>query len=1612
MIASIESLKENLIEQVKKIAHAQLPLEQAGVTEKFIDHYYRNVLYDDMAGKDTQDLYGAAFSLLDFAKHRQANEIKIRLYNPSTAKDGWYSSHTVIEIINDNMPFLVDSITAELNRHNLTVHHISHPVLHCNRDENGVAQDFVLSRPTHPSNSSESFMHFEVDERTDKKDLQTIEAALHVILKDVRACVEDWPAMRQKINNMTENLAHKSLTGHKAKEIKEVTAFLNWLQADHFIFLGYREITYLGQGKKARLQIDSATGLGVLREENRQVFDGLRNLGTFPMAVQSAVKQPDIIRILKSNHRATVHRNVHLDTISVKKFNQAGSPVGEYLFVGLLTSSAYNQLPSEIPLLRQKVASVMENCDYDRADHNGKALQHVLDNYPRDELFQISTTMLKQIAHGIVNLQDRQRIAVFLRPDPFQRFISAFVYVPKDIFSTTLRQKLGQILAENLQGVIVANYTQMTEEVLARVHFFVKTTPGMVPEFDLRKIEAQMRESARSWRDHLRQNLIETLGEEKGLAAFRRFGDAFTAAYQEQFDMITASFDIACVTQALSRDNFTLNLYRPRHYQPHELRLKIYHPRQAVILSDILPMLENMGLKVMEEVPFEVKPVGYDFAVFIHDFYLVTADGQAVDLAESRTVFHDCFRSIYQGMVENDGFNGLVLRSGLMWRDVVLLRAYAKFLRQLGLTFSQNYMEATLIRHANLAKQLRDLFYIRFDPTYGQARSTDEKKLITNIQTQLDAIENLDEDRILRRFVNVIQHTLRTNFFQPDAIGQPKTSLAFKFSSDKLHDVPKPTPLREIFVYAPEFEAVHLRFGFVARGGLRWSDRREDFRTEILALVKAQQVKNAVIVPVGSKGGFVLKKTDDFENRQAHLQAGIACYQKFIAAMLDITDNLQGANVASPKNVVCYDGHDPYLVVAADKGTATFSDFANQIAVDHGFWLGDGFASGGSSGYDHKKMGITARGAWESVKRHFREIGRDIQAEAFSVIGVGDMSGDVFGNGMLLSAHTHLLGAFNHQHIFIDPSPDAKKSFKERQRLFTQPRSSWDDYNTALISKGGGIFHRKAKSIPLSPEMKILLGRKEDQLPPNAVIQALLKAKVDLLWFGGIGTYIKHSLESHMDAQDRANDAVRIDGKDLNCQIIGEGANLAVTQRGRIEFAEKGGRLNTDAIDNSAGVGCSDHEVNIKILLGGIVAKGKMTNDQRNQLLDEMTDEVATLVLVDNYQQTQSLSMSQAQATRDLSKHQQVMRAMERAGILDRNLEFLPNDDEIADRLKANKGLTRPELSVLLAYAKNILPDQILSSNLPDDPALKGILLAYFPKILQTRFLDYIQQHRLHREIIVTSLVNDMINRAGLTFMYDMQQRTGVTADTVARAYLIVCNVFNLETLWQQIEALDTIADADIQTAMVQETANTLNRMAEWFIQTEKHPLDITGNISRYKKGIEILSKDLENILGELALFDLQARTKRFHQKGVSAELASACGRLKVLSSVCDVVRLADIVALPVRDVAMTYSQLGTRFRFDWLRNSANRMSANSHWDRLALGTIVDDMWQLQYGLTLKILQHGRQDETMMAIWEEAHQERVERVDLILGELSAMPHLDLAMLAVINRELREMVNIA
>jgi glutamate dehydrogenase len=1594
MASTIEAKKAALLRKAAALA-GELPDPAEETTAKrVIDEFYEHVPPADVAERSPRNLYGAALSLWRFAERRRPGRAKIRVHNPDPIADGWSSPHTIVEIVNDDMPFLVDSVTGAINASNRVVHLIIHPILTVARSPDGRLCDILDPREAEPR---ESWMQIEITPESDRADLARLTQALSDVLTDVRAAVEDWQAMREVLREVTTELSAQPPPPVPRAELAEVQDFLRWLDDDNFTFLGYREYVFDGAAKPER------EALGILRDEAHPVFGGLRDLSSLPADVQDFVRRRELLVVTKSNRRATVHRTAHMDAIGVRRFDANGEVVSIRVFLGLFTSLAYSRDPRSIPLLRLKVRRVVERAGLSPTSHDGKALLHILDTFPRDELFQTDEDQLFSTVTGILNLQERQRIAVFIRRDPLERFVSCLVYVPRERYDSELRGRFAVILEDAFAGRLSTFYTHVDESALARIHFVIQTTRGAVPAVDAAALETRLAEAGRSWMDRLQEAMAAAFGDEDARIRLRRL-QSFPVTYQVRTDAAQAVADLRRIERVLTGSALEVSLHpSPDGAFP---GLRLYRAKEPVALSDVLPILESLGLRVVAEEPFRIDCVD-GTPLWIHEFQLSGIALLTSVSAAIRARFEEALAAVWTGHFENDGFNRLVLAAGLSARQVTVLRLYAKVLRQAGTAFSQAYMEDALSGHPEIARRLVQLFEARFDPV-RPGSSLAAMAEIQAIDHALDRVSSLDEDRILRTYLTLMLRTVRTNYFQTLPSGEAKPYLAVKLASREIDLLPLPRPLFEIYVYSPRVEGVHMRAGKVARGGIRWSDRKEDFRTEILALMKAQTVKNVVIVPVGSKGGFVVKQPPDSRDKLG--SEAIECYKTLIRGLLDLTNNIVAEpagqhRVVPPPQVARHDGDDPYLVVAADKGTATFSDFANAISEEYGFWLGDAFASGGSTGYDHKAMGITARGAWELVKRHFRELGRNIEASDVTVVGVGDMSGDVFGNGMLMSRHLRLLGAFDHRHVFVDPDPKAERSFAERSRLFRLPRSSWADYDRALISPGGGVFERGAKAIPISPEMRAAFDIDADHLTPAELIRKLLTARVDLLWFGGIGTYVKAADESHAEVGDHANDGLRINGDEIRAKVVGEGANLAVTQRGRVAFALAGGRINTDAIDNSAGVDTSDHEVNIKILLDRAIASGALAAEEREPLLAAMADDVASLVLRDNYLQGEALSVAEARGVASLDRQVRMIRDLERSDRLDRALEFLPDDETLAARSAQGKGLVRPELAVLLAYAKMTLYEELLASDLPDIPELAEELRGYFPAEVRDRLGPQIVGHPLHREITATIVTNDLVNRARITFVHDMGARTGRSAPEIARAYTIVREVFELRRLWSEIEALDNKVAAQVQIEMLLEIAELIERAAAWLLYRKR--LDLGGEIARFAPSTQSLAASLFELLPPRDRSLVAERSLRLTEAGVPEALAARIGGMMFLAAAPDIADLAERSGQPLDRVARVYYGVGAQFAFDEMRASARRLPADTAWQKQAVEATIDDLFALQADLAERILTSDcAAQPDPLAAWSAAHAATLGPAEPLIRELRAATTPDLAMLVVAGRQLR------
>jgi glutamate dehydrogenase len=1618
---TLDDSKDDLIAKAADLASGRK--RAAGPPGTSVDQllraYYRHVAPEDVVERAEVDLYGAAMSQYKLAASRPQGTANIRVFTPSVAENGWSAEgHTVVEVVTDDMPFLVDSVTMELNEQSRSVHIVIHPQLLVRRDVTGQLQEILLADQERSTRDlphdvfRESWMHIEIDRETEPEELDLVEQSLAKVLRDVREAVEDWRKMHGQAEQIVQEL-RENAPPLPAEEVEEGTALLEWLADDHFTFLGYREYHLETHGDDDVLRAVPGTGLGILRADQ----DMSPSFGKLPPLVKAKAREQTLLVLAKANSKATVHRPVYLDYVGVKTFDESGAVVGERRFLGLFSSSAYTESLTRIPVIRKKAQQVIDQAGFDPLSHTGKALMDVLETYPRDELFQTPVEELAPIAEAVLQTRERRQVRLFIRRDVYGRFLSCLVYLPRDRYTTAVRERIAAILKHQLGGESVEYTARVSESLLARLHFVIRPQRGeLVGDYDHADVERRLAEAARSWRDDFQAAVLAEFGEESGAALGRSYAQAFPEAYKEDYPPRTGAADLGRLEAVDGEEGIALSLYERMDALPGEARLKVYRIGPPLSLSQVLPVLSTMGVEVVDERPYDLE--GLPRQSYIYDFGL--RYGTALPHG-ARELFQDTVKAVWAGLNESDRFNALVLAAGLTWRQTVVLRAYAKYMRQGGTPFAQDSIEDALRGNVDITRLLVRLFEARFDPgrsgelaADGESRVATLEEIEARIISALEDVASLDHDRILRSYLGAVKATLRTNYYQQADGGGPKNYLALKLEPSAIPDLPEPRPKFEIFVYSPCVEGVHLRFGAVARGGLRWSDRRDDFRTEILGLVKAQMVKNAVIVPVGAKGGFYCKQLPDPGDRDAWMREGVGCYTTFISGLLDVTDNLVDGKTVPPPRVVRHDADDSYLVVAADKGTATFSDIANGVSADYGFWLGDAFASGGSAGYDHKAMGITARGAWVSVQRHFREMGVDCQNEDFTAVGIGDMSGDVFGNGMLLSEHTRLVAAFDHRDIFLDPDPDPAVSFAERRRLFELPRSSWKDYDTSLVSEGGGVFRRDLKSIKITPQVRRALGiqGKAGSMTPAELMRAILLADVDLLWNGGIGTYVKGSAETHADAGDKANDPIRVDGADLRVRCVGEGGNLGLTQAGRVEYARKGGRITTDFIDNSAGVDTSDHEVNIKILLDRVVADGDLTTKQRNDLLASMTDEVGELVLRDNYEQNLALANAVANAPALLHVHEDWIRRLEREGLLKRQLEFLPSRKEVAERIDRGEGLSAPELAVLLAYTKIVLADEVLHSDLPDDPFLRGDLFSYFPTKMRQSYRPHMEQHPLRREIVVTQAVNALVNGAGMTYFHRLSGETGASPSEIIRANFIAREIYGSQALLEEIASYDNKIDGGVQTRMRIEVRTLVERASRWLLSNRRQPMDSDAIVDFFEVVVQRVTSELPELLTGRELDAYERRRIGLIEASVPDDLARRVAALHPAYSVMGIVDTARRDELDPVEVSRLHFVLGERLGLPALAARVLDLPRRDRWQTMARAALRDDLHSVHAQLTAQVLaqtEPGKPATDRVADWEEHDQSAVTRAVGTLGEISAEERADLARLSVGLRVVRTLL---
>ncbi len=1529
------------------------------------------------------ELEVAARAHLALAEHRASGELVIRV---ETAADGGL----VIETVTDDMPFLVAALLAAISRAGGEVRRVLHPIVVVRRAPDGKLAE-VLTRADPdappPDTLAESWTRLELAPLAVPPD--KLEAKLTGVLRDVREIVADAEPMRARAREIADALASGPAPSGSTPQA-DVASLLRWLVDGHFTFLGYRHHV---TGTDGSLQPDIASGLGMLRDGSRGA-----EIGSIPDE-PGGRREPLVIT--RANAPSPL-KPVHPFYLAVPTFDGEGRRTGEHRFLGSLTVPALYESVLDIPVVERRVRGAIHRAGFPLESYSGQQMLEVISGLPREELFSATEERLHETAVGVLAVADRRAVRLFLRPDPFRRFISCLVYLPRDHYTTSSRLAMAALLQRRLGGSSVEYTARVTESRLALVHFTVQTDRDAVgyAGMDVAGLQEELTEVVRTWNDRL-------LSEPGGPALVAQLAGV-PEAYKAITPPARAVEDLTRIAALAGPVDFSVRLCPAE--SPADRRFTLYLASTPATLTDMLPLLQQLGLDVLDERPSEFERADglrvhvYDFSIRLDDATRTALEARPE--ADIEREFCAAFGAAWRGDVETDRFSALVLRAGLPWREAAVLRAYARYARQIGAPYGLAYMADTLLAHPDVAHGLLALFRARFDPALLH-RDEAVEDAVADVRTRIDAVTGLDADRILRSFLAMIMATLRTNWFRE------RPFFSFKIDPSQVPGMPAPRPRFEIFVYSPRVEGVHLRFGSVARGGLRWSDRPADYRTEVLGLVKAQAVKNAVIVPVGAKGGFVVRASGP---GPAEVEA---CYRTFISGLLDVTDNLVTredgtVETVPPPDVVRHDADDSYLVVAADKGTAKFSDIANEVAMSYGFWLGDAFASGGSVGYDHKAMGITAKGAWESVKRHFRELGVDTQNEEFTVVGVGDMSGDVFGNGMLLSRHIRLLAAFDHRHVFVDPDPDAAATFAERERMFALPGSSWDDYDRSKISAGGGVWPRTAKRVPVGPEMRAALGIAEDvsELSPPELIAAILRAPADLLWNGGIGTYVKASTESHDDAGDKTNDTVRADGNELRVKVVGEGGNLGLTQRGRIEFSRAGGKINTDAIDNSAGVDCSDHEVNIKILLDRLVAAGDLDREARNALLVEMTDDVAELTLAHNCDQNVVLGVARAHAAPMANVHARLITELEAHNQLERELDVLPSAAQFAELEEAGEGLSSPELATLLAHTKLDLTTQVLASDLPDAPAFAGRLPEYFPAAVRDRFPAAVRNHPLRREIVTTMLVNEMVDGAGITYAFRLGEELSASAADAVRAYTVATVVFDLPALWERMR--DPSIPTAVSDAILLESRRVLDRVSRWLLTNRPQPLTVGSALARFSEPIRALMPRLPELLQGRERQTVLEHAEELKEAGVDGEWAMKASAMMYGYSLLDVVDLTEIAERDREprdpsEVAELYYGLSEHLGVDLALTSVSALERGDRWHALARLALRDDLYGSLRAITLDALREAAPGTPLpeaIGQWEQANASRLVRARAALHEVSTAGQLDLATLSVVSRQLR------
>lgn len=1589
----ITNQKHDILDQIFSRLKGYFADQEQQTLEKFIQSIFRDVAVTDLSLISLTDLAGMTVSLWRETQKWKGNQAKVRVFNPDVEQDEWQSAHTVLTVLCRNTPFVIDTLKLIINEQNMKLHRLYYGEMATLRDKNGKLISLTQE------NVNELLLYFEIDQTSSKVEREQIACKIQVALENVALVVDDFSALKNTLKEAIEVSKTDNLKTF-IDNLKEQQTYLSWMLKDHFTFLGCDQFRV----ENGQIKALPGSQLGLLKRP-----DFMNKVYHFESL--QALKEPTFVQFSKASQRAMVHRRAYPDAVYIKRYNAAGELISGFRFIGLYTSSVYSGTPVDIPIIRNKLANMLTQSGYSHGGHYYKELSQILYTYPIEELLLCDENELLQNVIEVLHAQERKDLKLFLRMDGNNQFVVAILYVPRDVYNTKVRLDFEELICRTLEVTDRDFQTYLSESNLARLRLVLRLKSPLASPLEVQTIQDRMRQLTKLWSDELQESLIENFGEERGIKLTRKYHSAFPPSYQDSFSPRVAVADIERIESIYSdkERSMTLRFYRSMEPNGSELKLKLFHQDGALLLSDLIPILENLGLKVAEEYPFKVTP-DKEKSFWLYDFTLIYSQVYDFNPATYHDVFADAFLSIWYGHAENDPFNKLILGTGLAWRDIAMLRAYAKYLKQLRFVFSQYAIAKTLLDHSLLVKEMVTLFKLRFDPS--KVIDLDkQKKLEEKILTSLNDVTNLNEDRVLRQYVELIMATVRTNYFQKFG-GKNNPYISFKFDHSKITEIPLPRLNVEIFVYSPRIEGVHLRGGKVARGGIRWSDRREDYRTEILGLVKAQQVKNAVIVPVGAKGGFVAKKLHPSMDRERFMKEGISSYKLFVSALLDLSDNLDQGKVIAPIDVVRYDTDDPYFVVAADKGTATFSDFANELAVARNFWLNDAFASGGSNGYDHKAMGITARGAWISVQRHFRELGIDVQQQPVSVIGIGDMGGDVFGNGMLSSHVISLLGAFNHLHIFIDPEPkDLQACFTERKRLFNTPGTGWNDYNQALISAGGGVFERKAKSITVSPEMAKRFAIAQKKVTPNELITLLLKAQVDLLWNGGIGTYVKASTQSHADVGDKANDLLRVNANQLRCRVIGEGGNLGVTQLARIEYSLNGGLCFTDAIDNAGGVNCSDLEVNIKILLDKLVSAGDLTVKQRNLWLVNMTDQVAQIVLKNNYRQAQSISLSYFEGYKRIEEYRRLICNLEEKGKLNRALEFIPTEDLLNERKNSHLGLTRPCIAVMLAYAKNEMKEALANAHVSDDPCLIKEAEKMFPGTLVKQYKNEVHQHPLVNEIVATQISNDIFNCMGATFVHRLMASAGCSFLNICKAWVAAREIFSMLPIMEEIEALDNQVTADLQCDLMLRLKRMVRHGTRWILRNHRTDLDIGLLIAQYQQPIRMLAEQFDTILSGTSVIHRQQEIAALIAANIPEKLAHSLASVDQVYAMLAVISVAAKVQIEPQLAVQAYFHSGENLKLFDVTKQLNLLPVDNNWQSLAREAMHDDLEWQQMRITKSILEMakgGTDISEAYVQWHSSNHILYERWQRMADALMAVSTPEYSMCQVALRELLDL----